>query len=140
MSFVTARSDVMTATQAALAAWVGPPAPLVLAYQNQTVFNIDSQVDPYLAVEIHFLGGEQISIGDIKVVTEFGQVHLIAHSKENSGTKVNQAILDHFRPYLELKSFSLIRTQVGRGSMAYVIGGWNCWPLIIPFWYHRLVD
>ena len=140
MSFAAARSDIVTAAQAALAAWVGPPTPLVLAYQNQTVLNVDSQVNPYLCVDIYFIDGEQLSLGATKVLADYGQIHLVAHARENSGTLVSQQILDHFRTYFELKTFSLVRTHAGKGAASYLRSGWNCTPLVIPFWYHRLVS
>ena len=55
MSFELARSDVVTAALAAKAAWVGPPSPLVLEFQNVTVIDLDRQTTPYVGVEIHFL-------------------------------------------------------------------------------------
>lgn len=140
MSFQTARSDIVTAAQAALAAWTGPPTPLVLAYQNQTVLNVDAQVTPYLALDIHFLDGEQLSLGATKALADYGQIHLVAHAREGTGTLVSQKILDHFRPYFELKTFSLVRTHAGRGAALFLKSGWSCSPLIIPFWYHRLVS
>lgn len=139
MSFAAARSDIVTASQAALAAWAGSPSPLVVTYQNQVLVNVDTQVDPYLCVDIHFLDGRQLSMGATKDLIDYGQVQLVAHAKENSGTLVSQQILDHFRTFLELKSFSLVRTQAGRGSMSYLRAGWLCTPLVIPFWYTRLV-
>lgn len=140
MSFETARSDIVGAVEAALAAWAGPPTPLRLAYDNQTLFDVDAQLDPYLAVELFFLDGGQLSIGATKALQDLGQIHLVAHVRENAGTRVAQQILDHFRPYLQLKSFSLVRTHAGRGAAPYSKGGWVCLPLIIPFWYHTLVS
>jgi hypothetical protein len=139
MSFEAARADMVTAAQAALATWVGPPSPLVLSYQNRALVDPDHQLDPYLCVDMYHLDGEQLSLGGTVVLANYGQIHLVAHARENAGTLLCQRILDHFGPYFELQTFSMIRTHASRGAASYSKGGWECWPLIIPFWYHRLV-
>ena len=139
MSFELARSDVVTAALAAKAAWAGPPTPLALEFQNVTVIDLERQTVPYVCVEIHFLDGEQLSFGQTKVVADYGQIHIIAHTPGNAGTLTGQKILDHFRTFFELKNFSVIRTKTAQGAASYESKGWDCWPLVIPFWFHRLV-
>lgn len=137
MSFELARVDVVAAAQAGLAAWAGPDLPLV--FQNQATLDVDRQTTPYLCVDLYFLDGEQLSLGSPAVMADYGQVHLVAHAPGRSGMLASARVLDHFRGYFEHKSFATIRTRAGRGAAPYAKGGWHCMPLVIPFWYHRLV-
>lgn len=140
MSYEAARVDVVTATQTALAAWVGPPTPLVVAYENrEAAVDPEHLSDPYLCVEMHLLDGRQLSLGKTKVVEALGQIHLVAHAKENDGSRVPRQILDHFQSYFELKNFSLIRTHAALPQDRYDKAGWCCYPVVVPFWFHRLV-
>lgn len=137
MSFELARVDVEAAVQAGLAAWAGPALPLV--FQNRTTLDVDRQTNPYLCVDIHFMDGEQLSMGSPAVLADYGQVHLVVHAPAKSGLLASARILDHFRRYIELKAFVTIRTRAAKGASVYTKDGWQCLPLIVPFWYHRLV-
>lgn len=137
MSFEAARADMVAAAQAALATWAGPTLPL--AFQNQAVVDVARQTTPYLCVDLYMLDGEQLSFGQTKALADYGQIHLVAHAPQNGGTLAAQRILDHFRPYFELKTFALIRTHAAKGQAPFKRDGWEAWPLVIPFWYHRLV-
>lgn len=137
MSYEAARADMVAAAQAALATWAGPTLPL--AFQNHAVIDVARQTTPYLCVDLYMLDGEQLSLGDTPVVADYGQIHLVAHAPQNSGTLAAQRILDHFRPYFELKTLTTIRTRATRGQAPYRVDGWEAWPLVVPFWYHRLV-
>lgn len=139
MSFEAARADMVAAAQAALATWVGPPSPLLLSFENQGIVDQGTQFDPYLCVDMLLVSGEQLSMGATKAVATYGQIHLVTHTRENSGTLLGLKILDHFRPYFQMKAFSTIRTQAARPAGAYPVQGWLCQPLIVPFWYHDLV-
>lgn len=140
MSFEAVRVDVVTATEAALAAWVGPPTPLIVSYDNrEALISAEHRDEPYLCVEVHEFDGGQISLGKTKVVQALGQIHLIAHAKENAGSAVAKKILDHFFPYYELKEFTTARTHAAKAADFYKKAGWVCWPVVVPFWYHRLV-
>lgn len=139
MSFSAARTELVAVAEAAKAAWVGPPSPLLLSYQNQGLIDPGSQFDPYLCVDIFHLNGEQLSMGQTKALVDYGQIHLVAHARENGGMLVCQQILDHFRPYFELKTFATVRTHASRGAAEYAKAGWVCYPLVVPFWVNRLV-
>ena len=131
--------ELVTATEAARAAWVGPPTPLVVTYENRTLVDLAAQVDSYLCADVHFLDGEQDSLGGSVVdVIEYGQLHLVAHTRRDAGTLKGRQILDHFRPFVELKSFTVCRTMAARGHATYDRPGWHCIPLVVPFRFHRL--
>lgn len=139
MSYEGARTDMVNAALAAQATWTGSPSPLSLAFQNQTTLDVDTQTSPYLCVDLYFIDGDQLSLGKIVTVADYGQIHLVAHVPENQGTLKAGQILSHFRPYFELKTFSTIRTKATMGAAPFQKSGWYCVPLIVPFWAHRLV-
>ena len=139
MSFELARADLINAFETAMAAWAGDPSPLAFEVQNQTTLNIDKQTDPYLMLDIYYIDGKQLSIGQTKVLADYGQVHLIACSPPNSGSLKAAKILDHFRTYFEVKDFGVARTLASMSAAPYTKNGWYCVPLIVPFWVQRLV-
>ncbi len=136
MSYEAVRLDVVQAVQAAKATWTAWP--LVIGYENQTTLDVPTQELPYLCVEIHLVDSEQADLADRPLIKDWGQIHLVAHAPHNSGSRHPKLLLDHFRPYFELKNFSLVRTRTARGGPSYPVKGWECWPMVIPFWYHRL--
>jgi hypothetical protein len=136
MSFISARRDIVQAVEQARSDW---PRPLIVSYENQTLLDVPSQTEVYLCVEIHMLDAQQLDLGHSPFVEEMGQIHLVAHAPENGGSEPAKRLLDHFRPYLELKNFSLVRTRVARGGPSKTVAGWECWPMVVPIWYHRLV-
>lgn len=138
MSFELARFDLVQAAEAARAAWVGPPSPLVVSYENQKNLDIDRQTEVYLCVDILYVDGQQLSIGKTKALADYGQVHLVAHTKKDAGSLKAQALLSHFRNFFELKNFAVARTHASRQGGSYPVPGWVCTPLIVPFWFHRL--
>jgi hypothetical protein len=140
MSFATASSDLVNAVEAARALWPGPvPATLKADYENRRLVDLDRQTEPYISVDIHFVNGSQISLGSTKVVEEHGQLHLLVCAPVNSGTRISKQIMDHFVPYLELENFSLARTHAAKAQACYEKLGWYITPLVVPFWFHRLV-
>lgn len=131
--------ELVGAVEAAKAAWVGPPSPLVVSYENRTLLDLAAQVDSYLCADVHFLDGSQDSLGGSVVdVIEYGQLHLVAHTRKEAGTLKGRQILDHFGPFVELKSFTVCRTMAARGHATYDTPGWHCIPLVVPFRFHRL--
>lgn len=139
MSFEAARSDIVGAAEAAKAAWAGVPSPLLVEYDNLRLVDVDKQVDPYVCVEINYVDGEQLSFGATKVVADYGQVHIVVHTPTGAGSLVAKKLLDHFRTFFELKTFSVARTHAAMGAPTFPKDGWDCTPLIVPFWVHRLV-
>lgn len=136
MSFETARLDLVQAAEAARAAW--DAWPLIVSYENQVLLDVPTTEQPYVCVEIHSMDSEQADLADRPRVKEWGQVLIIAHAPHNTGSRQAKLLLDHFRPFFELKNFSLVRTRTARGGPPYPAKGWECWPMVVPFWYHRL--
>lgn len=139
MSFEAARSDIVGAAEVAKAAWAGVPSTLLVEYDNLRLIDVDKQVEPYVCVEINYIEGKQLSLGLVKTVADYGQIHVVVHTPAGAGSLVAKKLLDHFRAYFELKTFSVVRTRAAMGAPTFPKDGWECTPLIVPFWVHRLV-
>lgn len=138
MSFETARLDLVQAAEAARVAWTSWS--LAVSYENQTVLDVPTAEQAYVCLEIHQLDSEQAELAAQPLVKEWGQVLIVVHAPHNTGSRQAKLLLDHFRPFFELKNFSLVRTRTARGGPSYTSKGWECWPMVVPFWYHRLAS
>lgn len=139
MSYEAAHAEMVGVIETAKAAWTGTPNPLRIEYDNRELVDFENQYETYLGVELHYLGGEQLSIGRTKDVVAYGQIHLIAHAPKGAGSLNLHRILDHFQPYLEIKDFTVMRTSAGWQTKTYERPGWYCRPLVVPFRTYRLV-
>lgn len=139
MSYEAVRADLVTAIQAAAQAWAGPPSPLLITYDNRDLVDPDKVPSAYVCAEVHFLDGEQLSLGATKVVSILGQVHIVVHVPQGSGVALARKIQDHFFNALTLKNFTVARTHAARAAADYPARGWLCCPLVVPFWAHKLV-
>ena len=138
MSYVQARADIVAAAEAARVAWSAWP--LKLDYQNRDLQDVDHDNLPYVAVNIYFIDGRQLSMGHTKDLRREGQVHLVACAPERGGFVKQLALHDHFAPYFELKNFSTVRTHASRpGGAPDIKNGWSQAILIVPFWFDELV-
>lgn len=137
MSYEAAYADLVTAAEAAKAAWTGDAFPMV--YPNQRNLDIAVQQAPYVCLELYFVDAVQLSMGSTKAVADYGQIHVVAHTPENAGSLKAGQILSHFRPFFELQDLSSIRTKAAALNAPYQKAGWSCMPLVIPFIIHRLV-
>lgn len=136
MSMEQARKDLMTAVEAARAAW--PGGALKLQTENKNLIDRSTQVDPYVAASIMFMGGEQASIGDKPLVATFGHLVLAFCTKEDQGTAGVYKLADHFARYIEFKQFTAVRTRSMLPQKAIPDRGWYDVPVLVPFWYHRV--
>jgi hypothetical protein len=138
MSLVTAQDNIRTAAEAARAAWA--PYTLLVSYDGLEQIDKSTQVLPKMCVEVIFLDGGQLDLSNQPMGAQYGQIHLLAAAPIGSGSRRQLALLDHFMPYLELKNFSLVKTHMAYAYKEYEEKGWNVWPLLIPFWFHRLAS
>jgi hypothetical protein len=139
MSYTAAYTDMVTAVQAAVAAWTGQPNPLKVEYENRELIDSENEFETYVGAEMHYLGGEQLSIGRYKDVAAYGQIHIVAHAPKAAGSLNLHVILDHFQPFLEIRDFTTLRTMAGLQTKTYEKPGWYCRSLVIPFRTIRLV-
>jgi hypothetical protein len=138
MSLVTAQDDIRTAVEAARAAWGAYT--LQVSYDGLQQIDLSTQVLPKVCADIIFLDGGQLDLGPQPTGAQYGQIHLGAAAPIGSGSRRQLALLDHFIGYLELKNFSLVKTHMAVAHKEYDEKGWTVWPLLVPFWYHRLAS
>lgn len=142
MSQVTAITDIRTVLKAARAAWA-TWTPLVMEWDGMGAVDFSAQVKPFICAEIVFLDGHQLELSKLTPLSvQYGQIHLTAFAKigQAGGVLSAASLIDHFRPYLERKNLSLVRTHVAASHKSFEWKGWEGYPLLVPFWYHRLAS
>ena len=139
MSYVTAITDIRTAMKAARLAWAGGYM-LDVKYDSLSSVDVSLQTNPFVCCEIIFLDGQQMALGGDPPVVQYGQIHLAACVKVGQAEATLKAarLLDYFTPVLELKNWTLVRTRSAAAHKSYDEKGWECWPILVPFWYQRL--
>jgi hypothetical protein len=128
------RQSIVTAVEAAKVTFTAYP--LVIEYDNRMLIDHATQVNPYLCVEIKFLGGAQADLSTNPLHRKIGQIHLQAVVKEGDGTAKAYQLLDHFAPLLQRQNLGAIRTQMTTYVREARQKGWVYYPAIVPFWTH----
>jgi hypothetical protein len=136
MSQAQAYKDIMAAVQSAVDAHTAYP--LAVESDNRNAIDQATQNDPYLKVEIVFLDGDQIELGETNVLMEqWGQVWLCAVCKDGTGALRSLELLDFMRPYFERKRLGTVTCRaVTSVKPKEVKGLWHT-PAIVNFYYHR---
>ncbi len=134
MSLEANRAAIVAACEAARAAWT--EYDLKVEYDNRHTVDLAAQVDPYLMVDIVYLDSEQMDLnGATPLVGDFGQIMLSAGVKEGMGSAGVVKLLQHFRPYLELKdSLGAVRTRVAKLTRPITVRGFYYQPMLVSFW------
>ena len=135
MTYEANQQAVRTAVEAARAAWADYA--LVVQYDNAGVVQADT-VTPYLAVEMIYLGGDQLDLGKHPLVEDSGQIILTAVVQQGAGSAKCLNLLDHVRTYLELKdNLGAVRTHAAKLQKPVYPSGLYVLPMIIGFWTQR---
>lgn len=134
MSMQNANRAIRTVIEAAKTAWTDYT--LKVDYENRDATALADQTNPYLAVDIVWLDGEQLDLGPSPLTEKIGQIVLAVGVKEGAGTDKVLKLLDHLETYLEMKDNigSGVRTHASVPTKARVFKGFYYQPLIIPFW------
>lgn len=135
MSQTLATQAIMAAIQ--LAVDEHEAYPLEVDGTNFCTVDKNLQADPYLKVEINFLQAEQMDLGTNPFVKQWGQIEVIAKDKEGNGWPGATALLDHVRPYLELRKLGIVTCLSAGALKARKVDGEWCVPMIVNFYYHR---
>lgn len=139
MTLLAAQKAVAAFGEAARTAWSGSYT-LKVQYENRELVDITKQQDPFVTVEMVFQGGQQADLNPHPIVAQYGSVIVTACVKSGGGSQAAAALLDHFIPYFELKNLSAIRTHAAVAHKSIPKAGWELYPLIIPFWFHRVAS
>lgn len=136
MTFAAARLALTTQFELALAAHA-LPRPKV-QYDNRNLIDTKTQVDPYVSFNIVNVNGKQLDLSNKPMSAQYGQMILTVMIKENGGTSKVDLLMDHFLPRLELKELGAVRTHTGMAAKCFEKNGWDCHPIVIPFWWLRV--
>ena len=135
MSYEADQQSVRQAVEAAKVAWTDYA--LVVQYDNAGVVQADT-VQPYLAVEMVYLGGDQLDLGLTPLVEDSGQIIITAVVQQGAGSAKCLKLLDHVRTYLELKdNLGAVRTHAAKLQKPVYPSGLYVRPMIIGFWTQR---
>ena len=133
MTIEQIRQDLVTAISARKASFTGG-YPLLIEYDNIEEFDSQTQVNPYLRVDIKLVDMEQSDISDNPTHRVWGQLILGAGVKEGGGTKPANTILMHFYPHLQRKRHGIVTTKMATVAPVVSHLGWLYTPILIPFW------
>lgn len=112
--------------------------PLAVEQQNMGTVDQATQVDPYLKVEIRFLGADQIELGEKnQLVQQWGQVWLTAICKPGAGTAQVKALLDFVTPYFDCKRVGVVQCRAVTAADGKEVKGLWREPAIVNFYYYR---
>lgn len=109
--------------------------PLYIESENAAELNAATQTNPYLAVDIVMLGGEQIDMGPHPRKRQRGQIQLSAVVRAGDGTVAAAQLLDFCAPYFDLLNGSLVQCHSFNALKARTVKEWYYVPAIINFWY-----
>lgn len=134
MSLDQQRKDIVTEIERAKAAWTAYT--LKVEYDNRAYVDLAQLTTPYLMVDIVWGKGEQQSIEQQPLVCDYGMILLAAGVKEGEGTTSLLALLDFFRPYLQLRNpLGTVKTRAAiLGAKPILKNGFYYQTMSIPFW------
>lgn len=111
--------------------------PLVVEVENRNAVDQASQADPYLKVEIKFMGGGQLDLADHPHVEQWGQLWLSAVCKDGDGTLASIRLLDFIAPYFQFKNLGLVQCRAVLRASGKSNGGLYRLPALVNFYYHE---
>jgi hypothetical protein len=137
---VTFQADqiaIRTEIERAKTAWDALPGsyPLLIDYENKGQIDLSKVLKGYLVVDIVYRDGDQLDLGDRPLTNDRGQIMLAAGAKDGGGTVEQLKLLDHFRPYLQLRdNLGNVRTHAARRYQPTRANGFYYLPMVIGFW------
>jgi hypothetical protein len=131
------RVALVNAVELLKATWVGYP--LLVEYDNRITVNRSTQSDPFLCVNLRYMGGEQVALGENGGHRLSGVLELEANVKQGQGSKLANDLLSHFYPSLHMTDAHYpLRTYAARFSSKPPKDGWDKEVALIPFWFDVL--
>lgn len=109
--------------------------PLVVETDNRDVVDQAFQVNPYLAISIKPLRGEQAEIGVAPLSKMEGQIQISAVVKDGSGTADAEDLLDFVLPYFHLQNLATVQCQAAFPTGGREVKGWWYESAIVPYYY-----
>lgn len=136
MNETLARQAIMTVLAQIQTAWT--EFDLKIDSENRDIIDQASQQNPYLAIEIDFLGADQMDLSPNPLVRQTGQLVVYAVEKVGSGTARAARLRDFVRPRFSLQNLGAGGTLHCHAAEIYkskTIAGWEYFPVLVNFWY-----
>lgn len=112
--------------------------PLVVEQDNLGTVDEVTQTNPYLKVEIVFLGVDQKELSfEHQLVEQWGQIWLTAICKPGGGTAAVKALLDFVTPYFDNKRMGVVRCRPVAAIKGKEVKGLWRQPALVTFSYYR---
>jgi hypothetical protein len=111
---------------------------LLIETDNRTLVNQKTQTVPYLRVEIETLSGGQESLGKNPLVEQRGQILLYACAREGSGPTLADELRDFVIPYFDRKVLGFVQCYAAVATRPRIIKGWEHYPVVVTYYYHRI--
>lgn len=138
MSLESIRVSVATAVEGVRAGF-NLGYPLVVEYDNITIVDTRTQLDPFLTVNVKLLSGEQKDLSDHPTHRIHGQIVIAAAVPEMTGSSKALKLLDFFYPSLQRKKLGNITTWAVTPAPVHPHLGWEYYSILIPFWSDQVM-
>ena len=106
---------------------------LSIEYDNRDNINMLTQRDPFLCVEVMYIGGQQADLSNKPVHRIVGMLVLTAKTREGMGSSGGYKLLEHFYPSLQHRVIGNVRLEMAEFSKPRLVGGWWGVSAMIPF-------
>lgn len=139
MSLDAARQAIFTEVERARAAWTAYT--LQVEYENRDRVDLSKVTKSYACLDILWARASQMDLGLRPKVNDYGTILLTVGTKQGNGSTDLLKLLDHFRPYLQLRDNigGGVRTQEGHIQKPYpAADGFYYYPLSVPFWVENV--
>jgi hypothetical protein len=133
MTLTQLRQAVMTVVQQIVTDHTAYP--LVVETPNRDVVDQAAQVNPYLAIAVKPLTGEQAEIGIAPLSRMDGQIQISAVVKDGAGVADAEALLDFVLPYFHLQNLATVQCQAAHAVGGREVKGWWYESAIVPYYY-----
>lgn len=129
-----ARSALRTRVEALKATWADYV--LKIEYDNLFTVNPETQVDPFLRVNLVLMDGMQADLALKPIHRVMGTIIIEALDKQGAGNAKMDKLVNHFyRPIQMTDTIPPLRTQAARIGTRMTEKGWAATAALIPFWY-----
>lgn len=135
MSLDAARGALVAEIVRAKTAWT--EYTLAVEYDNMTKIDLAKQVKPYLLVQVRWSRSVQQDLGPRPNTTDYGSILLSAGVKQGQDVTQLLKLLQHFRPYLQLRDNLGANVHTHAASMhdgRLATDGFYYESMSIPFW------
>ncbi len=105
---------------------------LVIEYDNRYLVDMNTQTDPFLCVEVSYVGAVQADLSNKPVHKIAGMLILTAKVREGAGTANAYNLLDHFYEKLQFRVIGDCRMEMANIVRPAKLAGWWGISAIIP--------